>query len=405
MAKGPDVDVMAGRIVVAAQAALPQGDIGARDLRAAAGEFQRALELSPRNAAALEALAALEERIAGLADAAIARREFERAQALIEAANDVWPDIELFGDGGELRSTLDTAVREEEIRREVSDLILAAEEALSGTEQGGESSGPRRSDDIEAALRQLRQALDLDPDNERAGTIRDDVRHNLLSATRAEIDARNPTRAQRLLDVARSEWRGDASIAELSSELEGLLEELATTAELAHMVELGEARLAADSLTTPAGDSAADYFRRALELAPGNARAEAGLSRIAERYTALIGDAVARGDFGQARGLLSRFIEVAPGHVEIGPLQAQIESVEAAARAEREREADLASAADPESAGPTPVIADDEEGLLWSTVMNECDEAQLRRYIDAYPAGRYIEEAWRRRSACLEARR
>ena len=402
MAKGPNPDVAAQRVADAAQTALPEGDLSAADLQTAATEFQRALDTSPGNAYVLEATASLQQRAAGQVGADIEQGALDRADEILTAASESWSGSEMFSDSGDLRGALDNALLERQIREEVSELIAAAQEAFAGGATDGQ-----RIDDIGAALEQLRQALDLDPGNDRAQTIRDDVRQNLVAATRRELDAGNPDRAKELLDVAGNEWSGDESIAELRSELRQFLDELATTAELQRMIVLGEQRLAADNLTTPAGDSAVDYFRRALALDSGNDQAGAGLARVGERYALLVGDAVDRGDAAQARRLFSRLTEVAPQHPEVGPLQARIEAAEEAEREQQEQEAALVAATRETPTPvppPGPVIADDEEGRLWSSVMNLCGETQLRRYIDAYPAGRYIEEAWRRRSACLEGR-
>ena len=402
MAKGPNPDVAAQRLVAAAQTALPEGDLSAADLQAAATEFQRALDTSPGNAYVLEATASLQQRIAGQVGADIEQGELGRADEILSAASESWSGSEMFSDTGELRGALDNALLEQQIREEVSELIVAAQAALAGGATDGERIG-----DIGAALEQLREALALDPGNDRAQTIRDDVRQNLMAATRLELDAGNPDRAQELLDVAQNEWRGDDGIAALRDELGQLLDQLSTTAELRRLIDLGEQRFAADNLTTPTGDSAVDYFRRALALDSGNEQAGAGLARVAERYALLVRDAVERSDVAQARRLLSRLTEVAPQHPEVGPLQGRIEAAEESERVQQEQEQEtalVAAAQETPAPPPGPLIADDEEGRLWSAVMNLCDETQLRRYIDAYPAGRYIEEAWRRRSACLEAR-
>ena len=414
MARGPDADVAAQRLVDAALTVLPEGDLSPLDLQAAAAEFQRALETSPGNAYVLEATASLQERVAGQVGADIERGALDRADVILVAASESWSGSEIFGDAGELRGALDNARLERQIHEEVSELIAAAQAVLAGG-AADDATGGERVEDIGVALEQLRQALDLDPGNDSAHTLRDDVRLDLMAATRRELDAGNPDRAQELLDVAQNEWSGDDGIVALHDELGRLLDEITTAAELQRLNELGERRLAGDNLSTPSGDSAVDYFRQALALDPDNERAGAGLAQVADRYALLVRDAVERADAGQARRLLSRLSDVAPQHPEAGPLQTQVEAAAEAGRVQRAQPAgqdsalvavtgEPSSSSTPPATSQGPVIADDEEGRLWSAVMNECDESQLRRYIDAYPAGRYIEEAWRRRSACLEAR-
>lgn len=411
MARGPDEDRLAERIAAAAEAALPADGLAVDDLREAAGEYGRALGLSPGNGRVLAAIGSLRQRATAQIGSHIDLNALVRAEELLGAAGDAWPGDELFSDTGDLRGALDIALREREIREEIARLLSDARRALLGDPEGGVRSDEARLADMEAALHQLRQALELDPENENAQEFRADMRQEVIAATRSEIDAGNPALAQRILDVAETEFGVDSGVSDLGGELRGLMDELANSAEVARAIDLGEQRLAADNLTTPADDSAMHHFRRALELDPGNARAETGLERVAERYVVLVRDAADRNDLGQARSLLSRLIEVAPGHAEAEPLQARIEAAEQAEferqRAEETRQAALAAEVEAEAPAPPPpatIVADDEEGRLWQAVMNQCDEAQLRRYIDAYPAGRYIDEAWRRRSTCLAGR-
>lgn len=371
------------RMVDAAIDALPQGELSAEDVQAAATGLQHALDDSPGNDYVVDATTMLQQRVARQVDLHIERGELDRADTILTAANGSWSGSELFGDTGELRSALVSALQERQNREEVSELIVAVQKALAIGSMGVESI-----EGIGAMLRQLHQALDLDPGNESAQTLRGDIRRDLIAEARRELDAGNPDRAQELLDVAQNEWRGDDDIARMREELIRFLDELAATAELQRLIALGEQRLDDDNLTTPTGDSAADYFREALALDPGNGQARAGLARVAGRYAVLIRAAVERGDTEEARRLLAKLIEVAPQHPEIGTLRAAIEEAEEIT-------------VPPEQGS---VIADDEEGRLWSEVMNSCDVSQLRRYINDYPAGRYIDEAWDRRTACLESR-
>jgi len=277
-------------------------------------------------------------------------------------------------------------------------LIAAAEEALA---RDGDI------DNVIAALGLYRQYIRLGPASHRAQALHDELRLKLLAQTRSEIEAGNPDGVLKLLDMAAAEWPGDDAFAELRDERRRLVEQLAAAAELERLIDLGDARLTSDNLATPAGDSAADYFRQALAMEPQSERAIAGLLRVAERYATLIRDALERSDIVRAQRLHARLARLAPQHPAVGDLRMRIEALEEAERTAQAQNDDLAEAV---AGSPTPAsppgsnVASDEEGQLWSAVMNDCDEAQLRRYIDAYPAGRHIEEAWRRLSACLEER-
>ncbi|MCY4278333.1 MAG: hypothetical protein OXE81_10945 [Gammaproteobacteria bacterium] len=274
----------------------------------------------------------------------------------------------------------------------------------------------RSTEDISTSLDLLRQYLKAGPENDRAQALRDELRLGLLEATRKEIEAENLDKARKLLDMAATEWPRDDAFMELRDQRRQLVEQLAATAELERLIDLGEVRLASDDLTMPAGDSAADYFRQVLTMDPRNAIATAGLLRIAERYVTLIRDAIDQRETNRAQQLHARLAYVAPQHPAVISLRARIEAAE---------EADTVDAAQAVAKTTVvgqntnltateqndfalrdgPAIANDQEGQLWSEVMNHCDETQIRRYIDAYPAGRYVEEAWRRLSSCLEEAR
>ena len=375
------------RIVGDVKTALPEGELmSAEDVRAAATKLQSALNASPGNDGLLGATTWLQERVAGQVGIDIGGGELDRADEILTVASDFWPESEswpeseLFDDIGELRSALDSALQERRISGQVSELIDAAQEALSGG-----SSGVVSIEGFGAALRQLSQALDLRPGNERAQALRDDIRRNLLEAIRSELDAGNPDRAQEFLDVAQNEWPGDDDFARLRAELSQVRDALARAAEVQRLIDLGERQLAAGNLITPPVESAVDYFRRAQNLDPENEGASAGLARVADRHVVLIRAAVVLNDTVEARRLLARLIEVSPQQPEIGTLESAIEEAEEAE----------------ESPAP-PVIAGDNEDRDWLELEDSC--AGVERYLAVYPDGRYKEKAEEFWGDCLETR-
>lgn len=400
MARGPSPDNLAERIVMEAREMLPDGALNANQVQAAAGEYQRALNFSPENPLALEAEEELRQRTSGQIQAHIEQGELAQAEAMFSAASVEWADARDFSEDGTLWRNIERLQEERQIAEELAQLVADAQEALTSEEMDGEDLVL-----IREALDQLRAALDRAPDNQQIHSMQASVREDLVAATRQQLDTGATGQAEQLLDLARNEWGNDAAINQLREELSVKIEGLEREAELERLISTGYQQLAVNRLTTPAGDSAADWFRQALELDENNERATEGLSRVAEQYALLIANSTNDREFTRARDLLLRLGELDPEHGSIDGLREEIEQGEAAER--------LASsepvAPEPESVAPPPpsadtlLISDDDEGRLWSAVRELCDEAQLRRYMERYPDGRYIEEAWQRRSECLEA--
>ena len=395
MASGPDEERAAAEIVAGAVAALPDGAMAVSDLEAAADALRRALALHPESAAAAEATGALVERIAGQVRRDLVQGDLEAAAELLAAAWERWPDHEAVSEQGELFAELRLA-------QEVHALIDEAEAVIAAT---GRAAGTGA---IVEALELLRRSLQLDPQNAKAGALRDGMRDEVRAAAKNALDAGEAERAGRWLDIMDEEWGGDPELAASRRTLVGRLEELTRSVEVTRLLDLARRRLADDKLTTPATDSAAHYYRRVLQLDPDNEAARVGLERVGERYVALIRGAIDDSALNRARRLLRSLAELAPAHPAIPALSAEIEAAERAIAAAEERAAAIAEAAPaPSEAIPAPEPQPpptDDEGQLWFEVKDSCVDAELRRYLESYPAGRYIEEAWRKISSCIESR-
>ena len=402
MARGPDTERVANGLVESTLAALPAGALSASDIGKGAQGLQRALNIHATSDVAVEAQGLLVQRIAEQVETDIVRGELDRAdEALTEAAVH-WTGEDDFADDGRLRKGLQDALERRALMNEVAELVAAAEERLTRDPEGGQA--------IREALDMLRRSLDLDPENVRAQSIRDGIRRDVTTATRKALDAGEPQQASRLLDAVEDEWGGDSELARLRGEVKRQIEELDQALEVRRLLDLAERRLGADMLTTPASDSAAGYFRRVLALDAGNVAAKEGIERIGDRYVVLISNAVDTGLYGRARRFLGSFEALSPEHPQIAPLRTRIEAGESVAAAASSARPS-ADAAEPSAqvsekqpdAEPTEIPTDD-EGRLWYEVKDSCVEADIRRYMESYPAGRYIDEAWRKISSCLESR-
>ena len=388
----PDPERMATSLVESAASSLPAQPLTPGDVRSAVADLEAAFELVPQHAGALDATRALKKRIEQqLADQILAG-ELESAQLLLETVDDRWPSGE-FDAPRALQAQLDVAFESRALRDEIRDLLSEAKRRI-----GTDADAPLAT--LQDALARLREALDAQ--GEGHATVGGDVQRGVLAATREALAADGPEHAQRLLDTLGNDWGGNGQLDQLRGEVQAELVEARRSRRLAGLLDRGEASLHANRLTTPSGDNAADYFRQALALDSENARAAAGLEDVAERYTGLISDAIDRGSLQSARRFLASLTEVSPTHPRIDEFATRIEeamSAEANAAALAENAVESRSAAaNGTLAEPLP---DDPEGRLWYSVRGGCDEKELRRYIETYPEGRYIDEAWQRFSDCL----
>ena len=405
MARGPDNERMAARLVESTLAALPAGTLSAPDIRAGADALQRALHLHPNGDVAREASGLLQRRVAQQVETDIVQGALDRAnEALAEAAAG-WPAEKVFAEDGPLRTALEEAQERRSLAEEAEELLAAAEDRLA--------RDPWSSEAIREALQMLRRALDLDPENAQARAVREDIRADVKTATREALQSGETEDASRLLDAVEGNWSGDSDLARLREEVERQVAEHARAVDIQRLLGLADRRLAADRLMTPPGDNAADYYRQVLGLEPENASARSGLARIAERYAVLIADAIDRGALGRAEGLVERLAALSPGHLQLASFRERMQATrQAVAPAPVDHAGGMTEpAAAPMSETPTsrsdmpPAdMPTDDEGRLWYEVRSSCVDAELRRYIEAYPAGRYIEEAWRRISSCIESR-
>ena len=405
MASGPDEERAALHIVESAIAGLPNDRLSVSDIGKAAEALQRALHAHPMSVAALEAMSSLQQRISGQVVADIEEGDLDAANDALEEAAKWWPDDGELSEEGSLHAELRSALERRALIDEAAELVTAAARRLSGGSTGNSA--------IAEALQLLSRALELDPGNTPATALRDDIRRDVEAAVQDALSLGEAERAGRLLDAVEEEWSEDSDLAELRGTVAGRLEELAKAVEISRLLDLAQQRFRDDRLMTPARDSAAHYYRRVLQSDPNNESARAGLERIGERYVVLIRGALDDEALSRARRLLRSLQALLPGHPRIAPLGMEIEAAEraiaaaAVADAEPERPAAVEPTTGAVVDSPTPAavqMPSDDEGRLWYEIKDSCVDAELRRYIESYPAGRYIEEAWRKISSCIESR-
>ena len=97
---------------------------------------------------------------------------------------------------------------------------------------------------------------------------------------------------------------------------------------------LASARRALDDLrlTRPETDSAMFFYDQVLVIEPDNAEARRGHRLVADRYAGLARAALARGDTGRARALVSRGLSVDSGNSDLLALRGELDTDRSAER-------------------------------------------------------------------------
>lgn len=395
MAK-PDTDRLAASHVDAARTALSEGDVSVDVLRVVVASLNSALELAPQHPDALEAVRSLQDRVRRQLEGGIARGELAGAEAMLGAARMAWPDAAEFDAAGDLHYRLEQALEAQALQAEVRDLLARAKRQLrDGDDQSVES--------LARALGELRAALDTDPAAGRE--VHESVRGEILETTRGVLATEGPLQAQQLLNALGDDWEDDTEVGRLRDEVRDQLAELDRSRRLRELLDEAERSLRADRLTTPAGDNAVEYYRQALVLEADNDRALRGLASVAERYGEMIDKAVEDRSVVSARRYLASLTQLAPEHPRLGEFARRIDDVATVqAEAVQKADGDATETEEQQPAPPKETVPDDPEGRLWYLVKDGCEETEIRRYIDTYPEGRYVDQAWKRIAECLAAR-
>ena len=394
MAQGPDTVKMSRDLVDETIASLPEAPLSATDLTTGVEGFEQALDIYPDSKYAMEAVTLLQTRVATQIENDILQDKPDQAHEILTVASSVWPDEGQFMDEGPLQQALAKAMAAQDLREEVAELLDAAEQRLLLDSEN--------SDAVRDALAQLKRALDLDPDNTRAQTIENDIRRNVKNATRKALSTGKPGEAKILMDAVQDVWQEDSELAGLRKEVLQELEDLELAVELQRLLDLADRQLASDKLSQPVNDNALSTYQQVISMEPENERAKSGIKKVADRYESLIRQAISQVSVTKAKALLNSLESSFPDNAMIASFQSEIEAIETATR----KDTEIKPQEKPTNTEPvqTPSISPtDDEGRLWFDVKDSCDEDNIRRYINQYPAGRYIEDAWRQITTCLEA--
>lgn len=390
MAK-PDPERIAAGYVNTALGALPEQRLAKEDLSVAVLNLNNAFEAAPNFAAAVAATRDLKERVARQVEGDLGSGELGAAEELITAAAAAWPEDTRFDAASLLRAQLARARETRELYDQIRNLLVEVRQrSLSETDQTAKS--------LQTVLEQLGLALDALPANEQPPAIRDDVRRELAAAVRESLDSNGLQQAQRLISAVPNNWSDDSEIKQLREEVQAELNYLNRSRQVEELLEKAESSIVADRLSNPAGNNAVHFLRQVLALDPDNVRATQHLRTVADRYAVLVANALETGSLDSARRHVASLERVSPTYSRLEELARRIEDAEAARNATQQASLVQTLPTQAQDAEPLP---NDPEGKLWFSVRNGCKEKELRRYINSYPAGRYVDQAWQRISDCL----
>ena len=174
---------------------------------------------------------------------------------------------------------------------------------------------PQKIEDIKKALKLVATVRTLEPDNNNAQLIY----QNILNTSLAEAT----TLAEKNHFLKANEW---ISLVEFEAAEHALLD--ATRNNIAQMkavydsqeanrkqkqgdverwLSAGQAALAAKRLSSPQNDNAISFFQRVLKVEPQNQTALDGLKQVEQEYVKLINKAVADRTYSRAKAFLARF--------------------------------------------------------------------------------------------------
>jgi len=97
---------------------------------------------------------------------------------------------------------------------------------------------------------------------------------------------------------------------------------------IAALLETARNDLAANRLTSPAGNNALERYREVQDLEPDNAMARQGIINIHDRYIALATQALTRGELEEGRNLAAKAVSLQANSEPARALQAQISAAE-----------------------------------------------------------------------------
>jgi serine/threonine protein kinase len=287
--------------------------------------YRDAVAVEETDEGALQGLSIVAGRVKGGFDEAVAAVDVERAGsllAILESLPPVGVDI------GEMRDSyyqarLAVAARQAE-NTKIQGFLLAAAEDI----KAGRLLGPG----IDNALARYRAVQVLDPDNDGARQGVAVVADKLVTGVKVAIQTGEFGLAAEKLALVEPLHPDEAVYEQLKGELDAALARqqaaAASELEIKQLLNDAQADLAALRLTSPVGGNALERYRTVLERDPGNPVANRGITKVAEKYADLAGQAAVKGELDRARDSLAKARRIDASAPNIAAVESRIRESE-----------------------------------------------------------------------------
>jgi serine/threonine-protein kinase PpkA len=285
---------------------------------------------------------------------AVAEQEL-RQGALESAQRQIALGLQIAPEHPELLALRASIQAMQEAQRQAAEQAEAAQRQQQAQELLTQAQQLSQAGDLQGSLQAANEGLARVPDHPELLALQQDVAARQAAEQQQAETARRQQQAEQHLAQARVSLRADNLEASLAAVERGLVQVpnnpdlLAMRSEIitrqaqaqppvAAMLAECAGHVQANRLTTGRGGNALACYTEVLRQDPGNAQAQAGLQRIAERYIGLAESALRQSDVAKADSFLDRLEQVNPRSPQLAALRAEAARVEAAARA-REAEA------------------------------------------------------------------
>lgn len=298
------------RLLAQAQKAQRDGQLTGNAGFSALEQYRAVLKLDADNAQALAGVRAVGEALAQQARAALAAGRLELAKERLAQAQEILQ-------GGETLRALAEAIESRERGSQAIDGLLQQANAAKDAGQWleGESS----------ALALFQKVLRMDPEHALARKALDDMASELANRVRAAIQERRWQEAESGLSEVELVQPNHPDLPELRAQLSDARNQTGPALE-AQLVR-AENWLREGRVWSPEKENARDAFAAVLRIDPGNARAKAGLARIAAATLVQLDAAIEARDLKSSQRLLRQVQGLGVSGVELGAAQGRVRAL------------------------------------------------------------------------------